>query len=49
MTTAEEWRRKANEAEEAAERCNDILTRRLFRRVAQEWHEIAELCERNVL
>jgi hypothetical protein len=49
MSTAEECRRKAKEAEEVAERCTDIEAKRLFRLVAQEWRDIAALRERNVL
>ncbi len=48
-TTAEECRQRAKEAEEAAPRCTDIEAKRLFKRVAEEWRDIAKLRERNGL
>ncbi len=51
MTTAEECRQMADEAEQAANQCNDLEARRLFKLVAEEWRHIAECasataCER---
>jgi hypothetical protein len=46
-SSSEECRQKAKEAEENAERCTDMEARRIFKLVAEEWHEIARLRERN--
>ncbi len=49
MITAEQCRRNADEAEEAAKQCRDIEAKRLFREMAEEWRAIANLRERSGL
>jgi len=47
MTTrAEEYRRKAEEAEREAERANDTFLRQKYMDIAREWREMADHIER---
>jgi hypothetical protein len=47
MTRAEEYRRRAKEAEENATKTSNSVTREGFLDIARQWREMAEQAERD--
>jgi hypothetical protein len=47
MTRAEEYRLRAKEAEEQAEKIRDPATKQGFLDIARQWREMAEQAERH--
>jgi hypothetical protein len=47
LLSSEEWRRRAEEADELARKSTDFSARRAYEEIAQLWREMAERVERN--
>ena len=47
MKRADEYRKRAKDAEDYAERTVDSVIKQAFREVARQWREMAEQAERN--
>jgi hypothetical protein len=47
MSRSEEYRRKAEQAEEAAKRCRDGVARKAYEHIARQWRELAVTADRS--
>ena len=47
ISRADEWRRKAEQAEALAEAAQDQEAKQTYQEVAQQWRKLAEQAERN--
>jgi len=46
MSRTDDYRRKANQAEEAAKSCRDDVARRAYEDIARQWRKLAETADR---
>jgi hypothetical protein len=47
MTTAEEYRQRAEHAEQRAKQMRDLEAKRIFEEIARQWRTMAEQAERH--